>query len=237
MATLEIHDGLGRVQFVTLSRDHPLLFGASSTCDVVLAGNEIKPVHGRIRWRSNRFKIEASPDAEYVLVNGQRAANKSLRQGDEIVVGQCRMFLQGSVSEAEDDRPEPDDNVIDLRAGRTVVISPPPGSPSKRETSSSSRKGKHRQEERPRHNRSAQRSRPVSSGKPGRVPIARLWIAVRRAFTRKPGDRRVLERSGRYGSTVASERSRSRGQSQTRQGTLRRHHPGAPRGTGRRAGT
>ncbi len=93
MATLEVHDMAGGVRFVELTRDHPVLFGTSSACDVLLQGNGIRPVHGRIRWKSKRFKIEASPDAEFVVINGHKMTTSSLEQGDEIVVGDCRMFL------------------------------------------------------------------------------------------------------------------------------------------------
>ncbi len=101
MATLEVHDGQGRVQFVELTRDHPVLFGTSATCDVVLEGAGIRPVHGRIRWKRKRFKVEASPDAEYVLVNGHKMTSSTIHQGDEIAVGPCRMFLL-KVAEEED---------------------------------------------------------------------------------------------------------------------------------------
>ena len=70
MATLEVHDGQGRVQFVELERDHLILFGTSPHCEISLEGPGIKPVHGRIRWKRGRFKVEASPDAEFVLING-----------------------------------------------------------------------------------------------------------------------------------------------------------------------
>ena len=93
MATLEVHDGQGRVQFVELTRDHPVLFGTSATCDVILEGAEIRPVHGRIRWKHKRFKVEASPDAEYVLVNGHKMTSSTIHQGDEVSVGHCRLFL------------------------------------------------------------------------------------------------------------------------------------------------
>jgi outer membrane protein assembly factor BamB len=93
MATLEVHDGQGRVQFVELTRDHPVLFGTSATCDVLLEGPGIRPVHGRIRWKRKRFKVEASPDAEFVVVNGHKMATSTVHQGDEIKVGPCRMFL------------------------------------------------------------------------------------------------------------------------------------------------
>jgi PQQ-like domain len=93
MATLEVHDKEGRVQFVELTRDHPILFGTSAACDVVLEGEFIRPVHGRIRWRSKRYKVEASPDAVYVVINGHKMTTSSIHQGDEITVGDCRMFL------------------------------------------------------------------------------------------------------------------------------------------------
>ena len=50
-------------------------------------------MHGRIRWKSKKFKIEASPDAEYVVINGHKMTTGSIHQGDEITVGDCRMFL------------------------------------------------------------------------------------------------------------------------------------------------
>ena len=87
MATLEVHDGERRVQFIELARDHPILFGTSAACDVILEGDGIRPVHGRIRWKKRRFRVEASPDAEFVLINGAKMSTGSIRQGDEIVVG------------------------------------------------------------------------------------------------------------------------------------------------------
>lgn len=93
MATLEVHDGEGRVQFVDMTRDHPLLFGGSTACDVVLSGEGINPVHGRIRWKKGNYRVEASPDAEYVVVNGHKMTSSSIHQGDEIAVGPCRMFV------------------------------------------------------------------------------------------------------------------------------------------------
>jgi len=121
MATLEVHDGQGRVQFVELARDHPVLFGTSASCDVLLDGEGIRPVHGRIRWKSRRYKVEASPDAEYVLVNGQKMATSSIRQGDEIAVGECRMFLLRS----DDDVKQASPSKHSPEGERTRVMSPP----------------------------------------------------------------------------------------------------------------
>ena len=50
-------------------------------------------MHGRIRWKRGRLKVEASPDAEYVLINGHKMATGSIDIGDEVAVGPCRIFL------------------------------------------------------------------------------------------------------------------------------------------------
>jgi outer membrane protein assembly factor BamB len=102
MATLEVHDGQGRVQFVELARNHPVLFGTSAACDVLLEGEGIRPVHGRIRWTKGRFRVEASPDAEFVVINGTKMTTASIHQGDEIVVGECRLFLLRNDEDLED---------------------------------------------------------------------------------------------------------------------------------------
>ena len=93
MATLEIHDPDGRARFVELDREHPALLGASPACDVVLTGEGVLPVHGRIRWKGRRYKIDASPDAEYLEINGRKIVSASLHQGDEIRIGPCRIFV------------------------------------------------------------------------------------------------------------------------------------------------
>ena len=122
MATLEVHDGQGRVQFVDLVRDHPMLFGTSAACDVLLEGEGVLPVHGRISWKKKRFRVEASPDAEFVLINGTKMTAGSIHQGDEVVVGSCRMFLLRI-----DDGPGPGSARSKASAdeGRTAVIASP----------------------------------------------------------------------------------------------------------------
>jgi outer membrane protein assembly factor BamB len=121
MATLEVHDGQGRVQFVELTRDHPVLFGTSATCDVVLEGAGIRPVHGRIRWKRKKFKVEASPDAEFVLINGHKMASGSVHQGDEIGVAHYRMFLL----RVEEDGPGRPGRGRASDEGRTQVLAAP----------------------------------------------------------------------------------------------------------------
>ncbi len=121
MATLEIHDGQGRVQFVELERNQMVLFGTSPSCDIILEDPEIKPVHGRIRWKSDRVKLEASPDAQFLTINGRKMVSGSAGQGDEIAVGSCRIFvlrLEGAPEAATRTNPKADD-------GRTRVMPPP----------------------------------------------------------------------------------------------------------------
>src|SRR5437899_7819987 len=95
MATLEVHDGRGRVERVTIARDQPVMFGSSPKCDIILAGEGILPFHGRIRWKAQkqRFKIDASPEAQYLLINGHKMAASSFRLGDEVAVGSHRIFM------------------------------------------------------------------------------------------------------------------------------------------------
>jgi outer membrane protein assembly factor BamB len=123
MATLEVHDGQGRVQFIELERDHPVLFGTSPHCEIILEGPGIKPVHGRIRWRSGRFKVEASPDAEFVVINGHKMMNGSIDLGVEVVVGPCRLFLL-RIDEAPEQGARPARRAVE-EEGRTMVVPPP----------------------------------------------------------------------------------------------------------------
>ena len=123
MATLEVHDGQGRVQFIELERDHPVLFGTSPHCEIVLEGPGINPVHGRIRCKRGKFKVEASPDAEYVLINGHKMSTGSITAGDEVTVGPCRIFLlrvdEGPVSVGRAARGAA------VEESRTMVVPPP----------------------------------------------------------------------------------------------------------------
>ncbi len=93
MATLEIHDGRNQVRRVRITRDNPVMFGSDPMCDVVLDGAGVQPFHGRIRWKSRRFKADASPEVPWIEVNGLQVKSKSIYQGDEIRVGDCRIFL------------------------------------------------------------------------------------------------------------------------------------------------
>ncbi|GAC1464522.1 MAG: hypothetical protein NVSMB9_03270 [Isosphaeraceae bacterium] len=106
MATLEVHDGQGRVERVTVTHAQPIMFGSSPKCDIVLGGDGVLPFHGRIRWQAHKkqFKVDASPDAEFLWVNGHKMASSSFRQGDEVQVGRHRIFL---IFEGEPNVPSP----------------------------------------------------------------------------------------------------------------------------------
>ncbi len=114
MATLEIHDGRNQVRRVRITRDNPVMFGSDPMCDVVLEGAGVQPFHGRIRWKSRRFKADASPEVPWIEVNGLQVKSKSLYQGDEIRVGNCRIFLM-SIEDGPD------------HGEKTVIREPPIG--------------------------------------------------------------------------------------------------------------
>ncbi|CAN5717416.1 hypothetical protein BH23PLA1_BH23PLA1_29480 [soil metagenome] len=93
MATLEIHDGRGRVEYLTISRDQQVVFGADPKCDIVLNDPAALPFHGRLRWRNGRYKAEAFPEARALEIDGKRVLSSSFRQGSEIRIGSSRIFL------------------------------------------------------------------------------------------------------------------------------------------------
>jgi outer membrane protein assembly factor BamB len=111
MATLEIHEDGGRVQRVAIARDHTALFGSSQECDIILKGAGILPIHGRIRWKRGRFKVDASPEAKAIERNGKKVSSGSFRIGDEVRLGAFRIFMVN-----------PDDGPVD---DKTRVIAPP----------------------------------------------------------------------------------------------------------------
>lgn len=93
MATLEIHDGKGRVEYLTITRDQQVLVGSDPKCDIVVNDPAALPFHGRIRWKADRYKIEATPEARTIEVDGKKLVSSSFRQGSELRVGKVRIFL------------------------------------------------------------------------------------------------------------------------------------------------
>jgi outer membrane protein assembly factor BamB len=121
MATFEVHDGLGRVRRVNFTREQTILFGSSPKCEIVLDDPEVLHFHGRLRWKRDRFKVDASPEAEFIEVNGRKMASSSFRQGDEIQAGSCRIFLITD----DDDSPEVSRRPRDDK----TRVQPPPSYP------------------------------------------------------------------------------------------------------------
>ena len=115
MATIEVHDDCSRVRRLTISRAQTTLFGASPECQIVLDGEGVLPIHGRLRWKGGRFKVDAAPDAHYVERNGKKVRTASLRMGDELRVGGFRIYMINPEEGPEDDASE----------GRTEVRPPP----------------------------------------------------------------------------------------------------------------
>jgi outer membrane protein assembly factor BamB len=113
MAILEVHDGRGRVDYITISHDHTALLGSDPKCDIVLSDPKIQPFHGRLRWKGGKFKAEAFPEAQAIEVNGKRVVAASFRKGDEIKIGPYRIFLQSL-----DDSPGADDRTREQAAPR-----------------------------------------------------------------------------------------------------------------------
>jgi outer membrane protein assembly factor BamB len=119
MATLEVHDGSGRVEYVAINRENPALFGSDPKCDIVLSDPEALPFHGRIRWKRGKFKVEAFPEAKSLEVSGKKVVSTGFDRGDEIRVGDCRIFLLS-----------PDDGPVDLEKTRVQPRPSMAGSPS-----------------------------------------------------------------------------------------------------------
>lgn len=96
MATLEVHDGQGRVEYVAVTPDKPVWIGSDpSKCGIVLRGPGVLPVHARLRWKETRYRIEATPEAKGVLVNGRGMLASSVREGDEVKIGPCLLYISG----------------------------------------------------------------------------------------------------------------------------------------------
>lgn len=93
MATIEIHDGKGGVVRRLIDDDRPLLFGTSKECDIVLPGPGVFPVHGRMRIKDGKMKVQASPASGALDVNGKLVEAKSLAPGDELRLGAAKIYL------------------------------------------------------------------------------------------------------------------------------------------------
>ncbi len=171
MATLEVHDGRGRVEIVTISRDHTALFGSDPKCDVVLNDAQVLPFHGRLRYKAGKYRAEAFPEANALTINGKKVVAASLAQGDEIKVGAFKIFLVN----AEDVPVDPD---------KTREQAPP----------QSSTQGRGKRGALITAGGTATSAKPVASPKPASaIPLGpvRRALNVLMAKDQRPGDERI----------------------------------------------
>lgn len=96
MAILEIHNGSGAVEYVTIRREQPVVFGSDPKCDIRLAGPGVLPFHGRIGWKGHRYRVEAFPESRSLDFNGKQVISASFRTGDEVRVGPCVIYMSQS---------------------------------------------------------------------------------------------------------------------------------------------
>lgn len=132
MATLEVHDDRGSVEQVSIAPEGTALIGSDPKCDVVLVGPEILPIHARLRWKKGRLKVEATPDAYAVEVNGKKVVASKLHPGDEIRIGGFRVFLMNLGKRPTEGEPtriqEPPPARVKLEAvdwARDIEVAPP----------------------------------------------------------------------------------------------------------------
>lgn len=102
MATLEVHNDRGGVEYVAIASGSTALIGRDPKCDIVLDDPKVLPIHARLRWKRGHLKIEATPDAHAVNLNGRRVIASKLRQGDELRVGSHRIFVMSEDEAAPD---------------------------------------------------------------------------------------------------------------------------------------
>jgi outer membrane protein assembly factor BamB len=105
MATLEVHDDRGGVEYVAIAAGSTALIGRDPKCDVVLGDPAVLLIHARLRWKRGRLKVEATPEAHAVDLNGRRVIASKLRQGDELRIGVHRIFVLSAEEVAPDAEP------------------------------------------------------------------------------------------------------------------------------------
>ncbi len=207
MATLEIHDQHGQVTRTTIDRDSIVLFGSNPRCELPLTGPGVLPFHGRIRWKKDRYKVDASPDAQFVVVNGREMKATSLRAGDEIEVGENRIFL---LNDHDDDdehgsqrveqatvvlpsrRPDEAPPALKrMRGGRSPEFAPPSVEEDAEGIAERARRGSRRRDESLKGLAGEPPAAAAGSGKPAAVRGWRGMIAFLKRGEPAPGEERI----------------------------------------------
>jgi outer membrane protein assembly factor BamB len=95
MPQLEIHHADGNVTYSELSQQKPVMVGSGQNCDVVLTDPSVKRVHCRIVWRADKgeWRVEVAADAGGVTLGGRSVKAGSLRSGDVVGIGNCRLYM------------------------------------------------------------------------------------------------------------------------------------------------
>lgn len=96
MATLEVHNSRGRVEFVSIAPTVTALVGSDPKCDVVFDDPQVLPIHGRLSFKRGALRLQTTPQAQPFEVNGKKMLSAKLKLGDEVRIGGCRFFVMTS---------------------------------------------------------------------------------------------------------------------------------------------
>ena len=98
MYRLEMVDDIGRIFSVAIPEGKPVIsIGRSENNDVVLTEESISRNHARILVKEEGLAIEDLGSSNGVLINDKRIAQQTpIIVGDEILIGDCRLFLKES---------------------------------------------------------------------------------------------------------------------------------------------
>lgn len=100
MARLEIHGSHGELQKIELPASGSLLIGSDAVCDLHLADREIQPIHARLKVQGGVCQVEATPEGQFVRLNGKKSAKAALGPGDELGLGGYRIYMFESAAAA-----------------------------------------------------------------------------------------------------------------------------------------
>ena len=155
-------------------RKQPVLFGSSPNCDIVLSGPDVLPFHGRVRWKLNRYKVDASPEARYLIVNGKKMAAAASAKVTRSRSARAGFFM---LQADEDDEPPPADDKTRIQAP-PLSTGPPPGRQGADAPRSPGRQGADAPRSPGRQGADAPRSpiapRPMPAPRPSSEPLPRM---------------------------------------------------------------
>ncbi len=80
--------------------DEPVIVGRGDTCDLILADTQISKRHCELRIDDDEVVLRDLGSTNGTFVNGNRVHHCSLRAGDVVTLGECRLELLGDVETA-----------------------------------------------------------------------------------------------------------------------------------------